>query len=157
MLRLILIFTIIPLLEITLLIKMSNIFGIIYTVILVGITGLIGAVLSKKQGTSVLQKIRKSIEEGMMPADSLLDGLLILIGGILLITPGIITDLGGFCCIIPLSRARVKKITKNSLSRFISTGTFQFSRGDNNQTSKVNIYDGKRKNTSINDEKKKDQ
>ncbi len=140
MLRLILIFTIIPLMEITLLIKISQFFGIFYTVLLVGITGLIGAVLSKKQGTSVIIKIKESLNDGMMPANSLIDGLLILIGGILLITPGIFTDLGGFCCIIPSTRKKIKKLTKNKLNKFISTGTFQFSESNTKETREVNIY-----------------
>ncbi len=140
MLRLILFFTIIPLLEITLLMKISQSFGIFYTVLLVGITGLVGAVLSKKQGTSVIIKIKESLNDGMMPANSLIDGLLILIGGILLITPGIFTDLGGFCCIIPFTRKKIKKLTKNKLNNLISTGTFQFSETNSQETREVNIY-----------------
>lgn len=140
MLKLILLFTVIPLLEITLLIKISHIFGTLYAVILVATTGLIGAFLSKKQGASVILKIRKSLNDGMMPANSLIDGLLILIGGVFLITPGIITDIAGFCCIIPGTRKKVKKLTKDKLNRLISTGTFHFSDNTSKESKEVNIY-----------------
>lgn len=127
MLKLIFIFTIIPLAELFLLIQISHLLGTIFTISLVGITGLIGAFLAKRQGTSVLTKIRKSLDEGMMPADNLIDGVLILIGGVMLITPGIITDIGGFSCILPYTRKIVKRLTVKQLNRLITVGRFQFS------------------------------
>lgn len=145
-LKLILIFTIIPLLELFILIQISNYLGIIFTISLVAITGLTGAYLTKKQGTSVLTKIRKAIAEGMMPADSLIDGFLILIGGIMLITPGIMTDIGGFSCIIPFTRKIVKKLTVKQFNNLIKTGRFQFSTpdDDNQEDRVVNIVKDKK-------------
>ncbi|TDX51633.1 FxsA family protein [Orenia marismortui] len=126
MFRLILLFTIIPLIELTLLIKMSYYMGIVYTISLVATTGIIGAFLAKKQGTSVLKEINHSLSQGIMPADRLIDGLLILIGSAFLITPGLLTDLVGFSCIIPFTRKRVKILTKGRLNKIISSGRFQF-------------------------------
>ncbi len=126
MFKLILLFTIIPLIELTLLIQISYHIGTASTVIIVAITGVIGAILSKKQGTDVLKKIRKSLAEGELPADNLIAGLLVLIGGIMLITPGLLTDLLGFSCIIPITRRKIKKLTQNNFNKLITTGRVQF-------------------------------
>ncbi len=140
MLKMIFLFTIIPLLELFILIKLSHIWGLVFTISLVAITGLLGAFLTKKQGVSVVARIRKDITEGSMPADSIIEGFLILIGGVMLITPGILTDIGGFCCIIPSTRKRVKTFTRAKFSNLISTGNFQFSSDQDGETRKFEVY-----------------
>ena len=140
MYKLILLFTVIPLLELGLLIKISDYVGVIFTISLVAVTGMIGAFLTKKQGTAVVKKIEKSLAAGKMPAESLIDGMIILIGGVMLITPGLLTDLGGFSCIIPLTRVYVKKIAKGRLSKIIQTGSFQFN-PDGKETKTIDVVD----------------
>ncbi|MFW6265112.1 MAG: FxsA family protein [Bacillota bacterium] len=135
MFKLILLFTIIPLLDLTLLIKLSNILGIIFTISLVAITGLTGAILIKSQGTSIIIKIGKALDAGMMPADSLIEGFLVFVGAILLVTPGLLTDLVGFSCIVPLTRARVKILTRDKFYKLIVSGKFQFSTEQHEQRS----------------------
>nr|WP_282706904.1 FxsA family protein [Natroniella acetigena] len=132
MFKLVLLFTVIPLLELILLIKLSQLWGAVSTILLVAITGIIGAKLTKLEGTSTVTEINSSLAEGTMPTDNLIDGLLILIGGAMLITPGLLSDLVGFACIIPLTRSKIKLLTKERLKRLITTGSFHFS-SDNSQ------------------------
>ena len=126
MAKLIILFTVIPLFELWALIRLSYYLGGLATVLLVGCTGLIGAILTKRQSTSILKEINDSLAQGEMPADKLIDGLLILIGGVMLITPGILTDLTGFSCVIPWTRPKVKYFTKDKLAKIIQTGKVQF-------------------------------
>lgn len=117
--RLIVLFVIIPIAELSLLLVIGSRIGIVLTIGIVVMTGIIGAYLVKKEGIFVLTKIKNQFNEGIMPADSLLEGLLILIGGIFLITPGIITDAAGFLLIIPQSRLVIfnysKKVVMNKM------------------------------------------
>lgn len=126
MAKLILLFTIIPLFELWALIRISHYLGGLVTILIVGCTGLAGAILTKKQSTSVLKKINNSLAQGQIPADKLIDGLLIFIGGIMLITPGILTDITGFCCVLPFTRPKVKYFTKGKLEKLVETGRVQF-------------------------------
>ena len=112
---LILAFIITPIVELYLLIKIGVLIGAFNTIMLVVLTGIAGALLARSQGLAVLNKINSDLESGIMPAESLIDGLFILIGGLLLITPGIITDVIGFIFVIPYTREVVKKYIKNKL------------------------------------------
>lgn len=139
MLKTIILFTVLPLLELAILINLSQVVGLVITVLVVAVTGLLGAYLTKKQGISVVTSIRKDIVEGSMPADSIIEGFLILIGGVMLITPGILTDIGGFCCIIPVTRKKVKVFTRARFSRLIATGSFQFSSDQDGETRQFEV------------------
>jgi UPF0716 protein FxsA len=108
-LRLILLFTIIPMIELYLLIQIGKHLGALTTVMMVFITGVVGGLLAKSQGLSIYRHIRRDLQEGIVPTESLLDGLFILIAGALLITPGLLTDIVGFLIIIPISRQWLKK------------------------------------------------
>ncbi len=112
---LILAFVITPIVELYLLIKIGGLIGAFNTIMLVVLTGIAGALLARSQGLAVLNKINSDLESGSMPAEALIDGLFILVGGLLLITPGIITDIIGFIFVIPHTRAMVKKYIKNKL------------------------------------------
>lgn len=96
--------TVVPFVEFLLLIEVSKHIGIPETFVLIIFTGVFGAILARIEGLKTLQNINKEISRGEMPGRKLLDGLLILIGGILLITPGIITDIIGLSAILPFSR-----------------------------------------------------
>ncbi len=155
MLKTIILFTVMPLLELAILIKLSQLIGLISTVSVVAVTGLLGAYLTRRQGTSVVTSIRKDIAEGSMPADSIIEGFLILIGGVMLITPGILTDIGGFCCIIPATRKRVKVFIRAKFSRLIASGSFQFSSDENGETRKFNVVKIKNEATKQTDQTQK--
>jgi len=108
-LKLFLAFTIIPVLEIYLLIKLGTFLGALNTVIIVVLTGIIGAFLAKLQGLHTMIKVREALNRGEMPAEEMLDALLILVAGIVLLTPGFLTDIAGLVILIPQTRVLFKR------------------------------------------------
>ena len=96
--------------------------GVGYTLAIVIITGVAGAYLAKLQGLRTLRRIQDDMRQGRMPADKLFDGLLILCSGILLLTPGFITDLIGFAGLIPFSRNLFRNLLKRKIKDMISQG-----------------------------------
>ena len=104
MLKLLLAFTIIPIIEIYLLIEIGSIFGALTAITLVIFTGFLGAFMARMQGLQTLFRIQESLREGRMPSGELLDALLIVIAGLVLLTPGFLTDSAGFLLLIPSTR-----------------------------------------------------
>ena len=120
LLRLLLLFTLIPLLELMLLIKIGARVGVLETIAGVILMGIAGAWLVKLQGLRVLNEIRGEIAQGHLPADRLLDGAIILVAGVLMITPGVLSDLAAFVLLLPPARALVRRLVKARLrARFI--------------------------------------
>ncbi|MBT3880478.1 MAG: FxsA family protein [Candidatus Scalindua sp.] len=126
LIRLILLFTIIPLIELYLLIQVGRYLGSFQTIMIVLITGIIGGLLARSQGLSVQRQIRVDLQNGIIPTDSLIDGFFILIAATLLITPGMITDVFGFILMIPFFRGWLKKRVKEILKRKFESGKFQY-------------------------------
>jgi UPF0716 protein FxsA len=118
-LRLLLLFTLVPLVELYLLIRIGEIIGIGPTIALVIGTGAVGAVLTRLEGLRVLGRVRSDLAEGRMPTDHLLDGLLILVAGAVLLTPGLLTDGLGFLLLLPPGRRAVRKSLSAALERRI--------------------------------------
>lgn len=100
---------IIPFAEIYLLLQVGGIIGAFPTIFLVVFTAVLGSWLLKQQGFATLQRFQASLAQGTLPAYELLEGVLILLGGALLITPGFITDTIGFACLIPQIRGKIAK------------------------------------------------
>ena len=121
--KLLIVFATVPLIELALLIKVGGFVGIIPTIIIVATTGIIGVTLAKSQGYQVITKIKNNIELGKLPADDLIGGVLILMGGAMLLTPGIITDITGFSLILPITRKYYVKITKNKIKKYIENNS----------------------------------
>lgn len=122
MLKLLLLFTLMPLVEIWILIELGAVIGSWATILLIASTGFIGVFLARSQGFAVLYKMRKDMEAGLVPADQFFDGACILIGGALLITPGLLTDLLGFSLLIPQGRVIFKSAAYRYLNRRQSEG-----------------------------------
>ena len=108
LLKLFLAFTIIPVVEIYLLIEIGSVFGVFTSIALVVFTGFLGAYLARIQGLQTLFRIQESLREGRMPSAELLDALLIGIAGLGVLTPGVLTDTVGFVLLIPSSRNAIK-------------------------------------------------
>ena len=108
LLKLFLAFTIIPIIEIYLLIEIGSIFGALVAVTLVILTGFLGAFLARVQGLQTFYQIQESLRQGRMPSGELLDALLIVIAGLVLLTPGFLTDSAGFILLIPATRKSIK-------------------------------------------------
>ncbi len=117
--KLLLLFTVVPIIELALLIRLGSYIGIIYTILLVGLTGVIGVSLARGQGFKIINKVKNKLQQGIIPADDMIEGLLILIGGVLLLTPGLITDIAGFSLILPGSRHIVAKFIKLKFKKYI--------------------------------------
>ena len=116
-LRLLLLFTVVPLLELFLLVKLGTVIGIGPTVLIVIFTGVLGAWLARWQGLGVLRRLSEDMAGGRLPTNALIDGLLILIAGAVLLTPGLITDALGFLLLVPQGRAMVRKAVAARLEK----------------------------------------
>ena len=114
-LKLFLAFTTIPVVEIYLLIHIGSFFGAFTSIALVVFTGILGAYLARIQGLKTLFKIQESIKEGRTPSGELLEALLIGAAGLVLLTPGFLTDTVGFLLLLPNVRNIVKSWVKNKI------------------------------------------
>ena len=120
--RLLLIFTFIPVLELIILIKVGAWIGVAPTIALILLTGFAGAYLARTQGLDLAIRIQRELKEGRLPAEELLDGAMILVGGLLLLTPGFFTDLTGFILLVPGTRKFCKKTGRLWRKRYIDQG-----------------------------------
>ena len=102
--RLLLFFILTPLVEMAILIELGRRFGTWHTVGIVVLTGIIGASLAKTQGVQVYRNLTESLNNGELPHNHLIEALLLLVGGALLITPGLLTDIAGFVLVLPWTR-----------------------------------------------------
>ncbi len=105
---LLLLFVGLPALELWLLIEVGRRIGSLETIGLIVLTGIVGASLARQQGLRVLSEVQRRVAAGDMPADSLVDGIMILVASALLVTPGVLTDAFGFLCLVPGFRNLVK-------------------------------------------------
>ena len=101
---LLLLFLLVPVVEIYLLIKIGGVIGAFPTVVLVILTAVIGAALARYQGLATLQRLQATMARGEAPAIEMFEGVLLLVGALMLLTPGFMTDLLGFACLIPVTR-----------------------------------------------------
>ncbi|MET0343131.1 MAG: FxsA family protein [Polyangiales bacterium] len=97
-------FTLLPLLELLLLVRIGRAIGAGNTLLLVIATGFVGLLVAKTQGRKVLRAWQGALAEGRVPERGVLDGVLILVGALLLITPGVLTDVLGLLCLVPVTR-----------------------------------------------------
>ena len=124
MLRLFLLFTIVPIIEVWLLIKVGRVIGALPTVAILLAISMVGAWLAKSQGFQVIVAIRGELAAGRIPAAQFLDGAMILAGGILLLTPGFFTDFIGIFFLIPTTRTLLKQLLRSWLERKLHQGSF---------------------------------
>ncbi|MEM8954270.1 MAG: FxsA family protein [Verrucomicrobiota bacterium] len=113
--RLLFLFITIPLIELYLFMKIGARIGLPATLIIIVLTGFIGAALTRYQGLRTLAKFQKATADGRMPHQEVLDGLMILVAGAVLLTPGFLTDIFGFALLVPAVRTTVRKF----LARYV--------------------------------------
>ena len=123
LLRLLLLFTAVPLLELALLLQMGRWIGVWPTIAVVIVTGFTGAILAKLAGASVLVQIRSEVAKGRLPSDGLVEGALVLVGGALLLTPGLLTDLAGLSLLFPPTRSLYRERIKRAFRKKVSIVT----------------------------------
>lgn len=126
-----LLFTAIPLVELWLLVVLGRRVGLLPTIALVLFTGALGAYLARTQGLQTLGRIREELDAGRMPAAALLDGLLILVAGAVLLTPGLLTDVFGFSLLLPATRNGLRRALGGWLKkRFVPTSPMRRDEGE---------------------------
>ena len=111
-------FIVLPILEMYVLIKVGGNLGALNTVLLVLLTALIGIALLRVQGFRTLMNAKNKLGMAQLPAEEMITGIFLAIGGALLLTPGFITDIFGFLCLVPLTRRILLKVFLNNLRPF---------------------------------------
>ncbi len=120
--RLLALFTIVPLVELFVIIEIGTRIGAVPTVLLVVVTGAAGAWLTRQQGFTVLRRLQYETGSGQLPGDVLIDGLMVLLGGMTLLTPGFITDVVGLSLLIPGTRALWRRLILDRIRLYMETG-----------------------------------
>lgn len=118
----ILLLIIVPLLEIWGLIQVGQWIGAFPTVLAVIVTSVFGVVMAHRQGLEVYRLTILQLNRGETPSDTLLDGVLILVGGLLLMAPGFFTDTVGFLLLIPYIRGIVRLFVRRWLEKMAREG-----------------------------------
>ena len=125
LLRLFLLFTIVPVVELALLIQIGGLLGLGPTLLLVMGTGFAGAWLARREGLRAWLAVRDELQGGALPGESLVHALLILAAGVVLITPGVLTDIAGILLLIPPVRGRLIARVRNWLAKQVAGGTIR--------------------------------
>lgn len=156
-----LIFVLIPVLEISVFILVGNQIGLLATVAIILTTALIGATMLRHQGLSVLRRAQKTLDEGGIPVESVIDGIGLLLAGAFLITPGLITDVAGFTLLVaPLRRKIAHYIIKYAMKKgALKMSTYQNTTNHGSQNSgqtkqSKNIIDAEYENVDPHDPQK---
>lgn len=111
-------FVAVPIIEITVIIKVGGLIGAWQTVGLIVLTAAVGTTLVRAQGFQILARAQQSLNQGQFPAAEMVDGMALLVAGVLLLTPGFVTDALGLALVIPpLRRAIATLIWRWALSR----------------------------------------
>jgi len=129
---LLLLFIAMPIIEIGVLIRVGGWLGLVPTLIIVVLTAVLGTWMLRQQSAATLMQAQQRLGAGELPAQQIFEGVLLLIGGVLLLTPGFVTDAFGFACLIPWSRRwMATQISQRSKGGtvFMSTGGSGFWRG----------------------------
>ena len=123
--RLFLLFTVVPLVELYLLIAIGRMLGPGPTIALVVLTGALGAWFARLEGARVIRRWQEALARQELPKDGVIDGFLIFIGGVMLITPGILTDIAGLSMVVPPTRRVIARAVRRWFEGQIATGRVQ--------------------------------
>ena len=115
----------VPAAEIGILLYAGQTFGVWTTIMLIILTGFLGAYLAKQQGLEIIRKTQEQLRRGEMPGDAILDGVSILVGGTLLLTPGFITDTLGLLLLAPPTRKFFKVLMMKAFRNWINKGNIK--------------------------------
>ncbi len=122
LLRLFLLFTIIPLIELYFLIKIGGAIGALNTIVLILATAFFGSILVRWQGLKTMQQIMSQISQNIVPAEEMVDAVLIFVGGVMLITPGVLTDFLALFLVFPYTRTLFKRWLRRKFDRMVASG-----------------------------------
>lgn len=114
---LVLLFVVVPLVEIYILIQVGQVIGAWWTVLALIAVSVLGSYLIKREGSRAWEALKVALRTGRMPARELADGALILIGGTLLLTPGFLSDVVGMLMILPFTRPVARRVLTGFVNR----------------------------------------
>ena len=120
--RLLLLVIGLPLLELYILIKIGSYLGAFQTLALVISSALLGLLLARIEGIKTLLQIRQSLSQGILPAEEMLDSILIFAGGVLFVIPGVLTDIVALVLLIPFTRTIFKRWLRRRFDRAVASG-----------------------------------
>lgn len=120
--RVALLFIGLPLLELYILIKIGSYLGPFLTIALIIFSGFLGLLLARFEGLRTLHQIRQNLSQGILPAEEMLDSVLIFAGGVLFVVPGVITDCAALVLLIPFTRTIFKRWLRRRFDRMVERG-----------------------------------
>jgi UPF0716 protein FxsA len=110
LLPLVLVFIVVPIVEIYVIIQVGQTIGALWTIALLVADSILGSVLMRSQGRAAWRRFNEAVAVGRVPAREVLDGVLVIFGGALLLTPGFVTDVFGLSFLLPPSRAVIRRL-----------------------------------------------
>jgi UPF0716 protein FxsA len=116
-------FILVPAAELGVLLLSGKTIGIWPTILLLIVTGVLGSYLAKKQGINTIRKVQEQIQLGRLPGNEIVDGVCVLFGGLLLLSPGFLTDIMGLILLLPLSRNFVKPLLLKLVRKWMNKNT----------------------------------
>jgi UPF0716 protein FxsA len=118
-----LVFVVVPLVELYVIVQVGEAIGVWNTIGVLLLVSFVGAWLTKHEGFYVLQRVRERLARGEVPGNEMIDGLLILLGGLLLLLPGFVTDAAGLVLLFPPTRALARAYLRRRFSLQVTTVT----------------------------------
>jgi UPF0716 protein FxsA len=117
---LIAVFILIPLVELYVILKVGDAIGVVWTILILAADSVLGSLLLRSQGRTVWRRFNEALAAGKMPHREVVDGVLVILGGTLLITPGFVTDVVGLVLLVPPTRALVRRLAVRRLGRRVA-------------------------------------
>ena len=117
-------FVVVPLVEIYVIIQIGQVIGAWWTIALLIADSILGSWLVKREGARAWQALNGALQEGRMPATELADGMLIMMGGLLMLTPGFVLDIAGVLCILPFTRPIGRRLLAGVIRRRLTVAPF---------------------------------
>ncbi len=117
LLPLVLLFIVVPIAELAVLIQVGQVIGVWWTIAILIADAILGSILMRAQGRAAWRRFNEAMQAGRVPARAVLDGALVMFGGLLMLTPGFITDILGFLLLIPPTRAVVRAVLVRRLAQ----------------------------------------
>jgi len=121
---LLLLFLIVPLLELYVILQVGQAIGVLPTIAMLIADSVLGSVLMRSQGRLAWRRFNAAVAEGRVPAQEAIDGVLVVFGGALLLTPGFVTDLFGALLLLPFTRPLIRRLlVRRFASRMVASAT----------------------------------
>jgi UPF0716 protein FxsA len=120
LIALLVLFIVVPLVELYVILKVGDAIGVVWTILLLAADSVLGSLLLRSEGRAVWRRFNEALGAGRMPHREVVDGVLVILGGALLITPGFVTDVVGLILLVPPTRALVRRLTMRRLGRRVT-------------------------------------